>query len=144
MKQDLMQRNRNKKSKGLTFDDIAKAKAKLDALGPVAIAVWFVDCEELWRQFEQQLQTVAISKEAVRSEVSSPIPYFPPGVPIRHFKMADLDPETELIDSPSRGGGSMFTEDYRRQFKKVWPYICAFPGVWIEMNNKTYRRQNLR
>jgi hypothetical protein len=137
MRKDLMQRNTNR---GLTWDDVAKAAAYLKTLPPAPIAIWFVDCEQDWRELEQQLKTLTITKESVRTEVSSPVPYFPPGLPIRHFKKADLDPETEIIDSPSRGGGSMFTEEHLSKFKRVWPYICHFPGIWIEMSDKTYRR----
>jgi hypothetical protein len=134
MKKDLMQRN---KDKGLTWDDVARAAAILKALPPAPVAIWFVDNERDWRELEQQIKTITVTVED-RPEGLLNAPHFPQGLPIRHFKKADLDPETEIIDSPSRGGGSMFTEEYLSKFKRVWPYICHFPGVWIEMSNGTY------
>lgn len=137
MRQDLIRDSNS------AFDDFMKVMERIKALGPIPIALWFVDSEEDRRQFEQQLLSIASPKEEVEPKDYRRIPAMILGLSFHSFKSEDYDPKTELIDSPSRDGGSMFTEEYKSRFERVYPYICAFPGVWIEMSNNTYQRLEL-
>jgi hypothetical protein len=122
------------KDEGLTFDKFIEAKREAISRDPVVVAIWFVDSDAEYSRFMNYFKTVSVAEARLARFASYP------GIPAHQFRKSDFDPDEDLIDSPSRDGGSMFTDEYKSQFKRVWPWVCAFRGVWAQMNNGMFER----
>jgi hypothetical protein len=111
----------------MRLEDLTKTMELV--IKPIAKAFWFVDCDDLYEGFKSQFAT---------APVDSQFPSFTSysGLPLLRFRIKiDFNPDEDLLDSPSRDGGSMYTEEFKRTFKRVWPWFCVFPGVWVEMSD---------
>jgi hypothetical protein len=112
----------------MRLEDLTKTMELV--IKPIAKAFWFVDCDDLYEGFVSQLVTISTERDGAI------VPLYQPGLPVLRFRIKiDFNPDEDLLDSPSRDGGSMYTEEYRRAFKRVWPWFCVFPGVWVEMSD---------